>query len=441
MPKFNKRKNNRWMNSTLDDLYGPDDTGSTSDNTSDDSWDEILEDIDDDNKDFIEIVDNRTGSEVTSVKPALTAIERMTARSGRPISRSQPASPQSSAEPMISPIRAVVPVGGLGPDDPPEPDGGEFANLWDCGTLLQSLDWHADTHATFGSKAIKAIERMTLPNPIREGIHALVAGQATNAPIMLSEKVCRIAAGHIHRGLVPLIIDDPEFEFAFVTIIDGDATTSTDVPVIDLVGSQAKFLPVIRAMSKNFLGMTELAFFNSHRHPLGGRVLHRHEHFLVWGPNVFAKAKAVASRRMSVFAPNFTGATQIKVQRVEASEANLARMAAYLFKAPSKAMTWKPEHQGKPGYLHHSEKGDRAINYLRMAQLRSMLLIDDVLHAGGQGKAIRSDLIKLLRATCKSEVPVQSRRFQFDEIASFWVQVAQELERTMWQLPVIIRRR
>lgn len=137
------------------------------------------------------------------------------------------------------------------------------------------------------------------------------------------------------------------------------------------------------------------------------------------------------------FLPNVTQAPQIDVRKVVGSEINLARVCAYLFKAPYKAMTWCPPREGKAGHMHQSEKGDRYIRYLRMAQIRSMMTFEDATFGGGEGQSIRSGLIKLLRVICEADAPATVRRLHPDAIASFWVQVGKELGKTQWALPVI----
>ncbi len=208
-----------------------------------------------------------------------------------------------------------------------------------------------------------------------------------------------------------------------------------------LPASPGHFSAAINTMSPNFFGVTELALFNSHSHPDGGQLVQRHEHALIFGAGVLAKARAVAARHMSHFEPNATGAAQIDVRKVEPAEINLARMSAYLFKAPHRAMTWCPSKDGKPGHMHQSEKGDRQLRYLRMALLRSMISLEDVTFGGGEGQRIRSQIIKLVRATCAADASLKTRLLHPDEIGSFCVELAKQLGKVDWTLPVIARQK
>ena len=162
---------------------------------------------------------------------------------------------------------------------------------------------------------------------------------------------------------------------------------------------------------------------------------------MIWGPDILSKAQAVAAKHMDKFAPNFTNAPQIDVRRVRTDVVNLARVCAYLFKPPHRAMTWCPPRDGKKGHMHQSEKGDRFIRYLRMAEIRSLLTFEDICFASGEGQDIKSGLTKLLRATCESDAGGDRRPMHPDAIASFWAAVARALGKADWHVPVIKRRR
>lgn len=406
----------------------------------DDDWDKLLADAEEVEIPVVNVTRKVKAKGRSSVKKPPTSIERIVATlPAKAIPASQPASPSPKAK--VRKVVNVTRVDAVGPASSPEPGDKSIRSLWECATAEDVWEWQAETHAKLSRKALAAIKDRILSDVTRAGINALVSEQATDVPIMANERVCSLAAQDLHRKLSAIADANPGIEFALVTIIDGGRQTSSDKPIIDLGEPRSKVLSVSRKMSKNFLGSTELAFFNSHTHPHGGRTIHPHEHFLIWGQNVFAKAKTVAAKRMADFGENFTGAPQIDVRRVSSDSQNLARMAAYLFKAPAKGMTWRPAKGERKGYLHGSEKSERNITFLRMAQLRSMLSIEDVVLAGGQGKAIRSDMIKLLRASCKSEVPVQSRVMRVDEIPAFWVEAARELGKSTWRLLVIISKK
>lgn len=335
--------------------------------------------------------------------------------------------------------KAISPARELGPDSLPEPNDYAVKSLHACSTVEEVGGEHTKWGRRFNDKVLKAIKKRKISDDSRLKIEALLDGTATSSPILTNNKVLEEAWQHVHRQLVAMTKDDPEIEFAMVTFISGDGGTSANAPVIELYHSREAVLRVLRSMALNFIGMSELAMFKSHRHPDGGRYLQRHEHVLIYGKGVVAKAEQVAQRRMSDFPPNITDAPQIDVRRVKGTEVNLARVCAYLFKSPHKSMNWCPPRNGKPGHMNQTEKGERPFTYLRMAQIRSMLTIEDVLFAGGACKQVKKDLVTLVEGLCRSHGPAQSRLLHPDAIASFWAEVNKELRRPQWRVPVIAR--
>ncbi|SMC82706.1 hypothetical protein [Novosphingobium sp. B1] len=312
-------------------------------------------------------------------------------------------------------------------------------SLWACNTLDDVETLHSKWSASFSHKCMIAVARRKLDEKYKEKVKLLLEGVATNSPNILNPAVLTLGWQHTGRSLYAIAKAHPDWEFAMITTIDGDFGTSTVAPFVDITLSHQRAQRTLRAMGGNFIGSSEIASFKSHRHADGGRHLQWHGHAITFGPNIVTKAKEVAKRHMNKFAPNFTDAPQINIRRVAATELNLARVCAYLFKQPHKTMNWVPPHDDKPGFMNQTEKGERFINYLRLAQIRSMLNIDDILFAGGECKAIKSDLIKLVRQTCKSNVPSQSRVLHPDAIPSFWNEVNKALNRNDFQVPVIGR--
>jgi len=319
------------------------------------------------------------------------------------------------------------------------PDGRALKALWNCHTQedveLISKEWLTN----FARCCINAISKRKLPPEMRSQIEGLLNGSATSSPNMLNPKVLMMAWSHTFRFLHSVAQSDPEIEFALVTIIDGRGATSAHAPVVELHDARERAQRVIRAMATNFVGIQEMAMFKSHKHANGGRLIQCHQHILIYGKNIVQSAKRVAAKRMSDFAPNLTLARPIDVRPVKATDVNIARICAYLFKPPLKAMNWVPPRDGKPGFMNQTMEGTRYINLLRMAQIRSMLAIEDVVFAGGGCKSMKSDLVKLLRQTCSSHVPVSTRQLHPDAIPSFWNEVNKALGRMDYQLPVIGR--
>lgn len=312
-------------------------------------------------------------------------------------------------------------------------------SLFRCTTVDEVQALHDKWAGRFEAKCRLAYKRRKLPVEMRSTIDALLDGRATTSPNLLNLKVLKTSWEHCFRLLWAVAEGNRDLQFALVTIIDGNGATSSYAPFIELANATRKAQGLARAISPDFLGVNEMALFKSQTHPDGGRHMQTHQHILCLGENVVARAKEVAKKRMFTFEPNVTSAPQIDIRPVEATKVNLARVCAYLFKQPHKSMNWVPARDGKPGFMNQSEKGERAINYLRVAQIRSMMNVDDIMFAGGACKVIKSDLIKLLRQYCLSEVPIIGRELHPDAVPSFWNEVNKALNRPELRLPIIGR--
>lgn len=232
------------------------------------------------------------------------------------------------------------PVFPLDSVNAPEPSDKFHKGLWSCTTEEMVLSLFNKWWKGFNRKARRSVKHRKIAPGIRSTLEALLDRPgATSTPLLNSQLICTEAYKFLHAQLVALAAADPEMEVGFVTFICGTGATSHNRPVIELCESQAKVQRTLRAMSENFFGITELVLFNSHTHADGGQLVQRHEHALIWGKNILARASLIAAKHASHFAPNFTNAPIINVKRVPINAVNLARMAAYLFKPPYKCLT------------------------------------------------------------------------------------------------------
>jgi hypothetical protein len=320
----------------------------------------------------------------------------------------------------------------------PEPRDKFGKGLWACKNVEEVKDTLTKWQRGFEGKVEKAVKNRKLSPERRAMLEALLKQPgATSTPILANDLICMEGFKLLHARLVSITSADPTLEVALVTVISGDGETSHFCTEIELFKSQKRVQETLRAISPNFFGITELALFNSHTHPKGGRMIQRHEHALVIGRDVVRQAQTVACKREKKFASNFTNAPVINVKKVATDSVNLARIAAYLFKPPYKCQTWNPPKANKPGHMSGSEKGDRYIRYLRLAQIRSMITIDQFTFGGGEGQRIRSDMIKFLRALATKEAVTSGRVLHPDAVASFWVELTKELKEDRWNLPII----
>ncbi|OJW66432.1 MAG: hypothetical protein BGO57_04125 [Sphingomonadales bacterium 63-6] len=321
------------------------------------------------------------------------------------------------------------------------PTDNRFKSLRLCNTKQDVDDRLAATYDKHAEKSRKAFEPRLLPGDKRNILEKASDGEIiTSLPLTCHKSIMLAASSMLGEALGEIASENPDIEVAFVTAIAGDGGTSHIRPFIELNLSQQRFKRTLSAISPNFFGVTELALFNSHSHPKGGQLLQRHEHGLVWGPGCLSRAQQIAESHMSRYPANRTEAPQLVIRDVGLSDINLYRMASYFFEAPCRCMTWCPPKAGRKGHMHHSEKGDRFMRYLRLIMIRMMLSLEDVSFAGGHGKAIRSNMIKRARAIAETHSS-SKRLLHPDEIASKIIELSAALKRKNWALPIIGRRK
>ena len=310
-----------------------------------------------------------------------------------------------------------------------------------CDTIEKVECWLFEGNSTLQRLALKSTKRKELPSDLRDRLdHLIISKGATSDPILLDHSIQHIAFQQLHENLVSVSeLNGDGVEFAFVTIIDGKFATSSHGTMLDLQQMKESGRRILQKMSPNFFAVIELAIFNSPKHPKGGRLISPHIHAMIWGEDVISKARSAAATLQRTITPNATGATPIVIRSVEPDPVNLARMAAYLVKSPDKCKTFYPGKDGKPGNTHHSRKSDRLINYLRLAELRSMLTFRDVTFASGEGLAVRSGTAKTLTHRALEQARMAARRFHPAEIPTFWIELKLAMGTTRFNLPIIKR--
>lgn len=321
------------------------------------------------------------------------------------------------------------------------PTDNRIESLWRCQTKPQVDERQTSTYDKHAEKSRRAIQKARLPDDKRNILEKASDGEIiTSLPLTCHKSIMLAAGSMLGEALGEIAAENPDIEVVFITAIAGDGGTSHVRPVIELNQSQLRFKRTLSAISPNFFGVTELALFNSHSHSDGGQLLQRHEHGLVWGPDCLSRAQQVVENHMSRYPVNRTDAPQLLVRNVKLTDINLYRVAAYLFEAPCRCSTWCPPNEKRKGHMHHSEKGDRFMRYLRFTMIRMMLSLEDISFAGGHGKAIRSNMIKRARAIAETHSS-SKRLLHPDEIASVIVEISAALKKESWALPIIGRRK
>ena len=313
-------------------------------------------------------------------------------------------------------------------------------SLWSCDTVNKVEAWLLTGNSTFQELALKSAARKKLPPDLWGALEALVTAKgATSEPILLDPGIQLSAFHQLHESFEAVSRVRDDIEFALVTIIDGQFETSNHHTLLDIYNMKGSSRRILSRMSSNYFAHVDLALFNSHKHPRGGRLISPHVHAIIWGNDVVSKAFAIAKTLQVTIKPNATGATPIDVKSVGKDSVNLARMAAYLLKSPEKCKTFYPGKDGVAGNMHHSRKSDRLIRYLRLAEIRSMLTFKDMTFASGEGLAVRSGIAKTLTQFSQEQARKADRRFHPAEIPSFWNELKLTMGTTRFNLPIIKR--
>lgn len=311
-----------------------------------------------------------------------------------------------------------------------------------CKTVEEVEGWLLSSNATFQELALKSALRKNLPSDQLNDLVVLITSRgATSEPIQLDPGIQLSAFHQLHESFVAVSRVSDEIEFGLITIIDGNYETSdhhTELHLYEITESGRRKLS---KMSANYFGVVELALFNSHKHPSGGRLVSPHVHAIIWGVDVLAKARDIAKTLNKTITPNSTGADPIDVKSVDRDPVNLARVAAYLLKSQDKCKTFYPGKNGRRGNTHHSRKADRPIRYQRLAEIRSMLTFKDVTFASGEGQSLRSGIAKTLSLLAQEQARKAPRRFHPAEIPSFWGTLKVSMGTTRFNFPIIKRTR
>ncbi len=308
-------------------------------------------------------------------------------------------------------------------------------------TIAEIVAWQTETCDVFKAKCRRAMHRKNALDPHRSALNAIVSGAVfTSTPMLTMRVVVDLGRQHLFAGMQRAAEANPNVRCYFITIISGDDVTSHANTHIDL-SRLAREQAFLRDVSPNYFAVTELSLFNSHSYPGGGQIVQRHTHAVVLLNENDPDPSVAVAKHLKHFKPNFTGIPIIDVTPLGDHPMDPARVAAYMFKAPSRCKSWREGKKGKRSFINDNESGDRPSRYLRLAQIRSMLSLEDATFAGGLGAEIRSGLIKTARAQCAAEAPPASRLLHPDAIGSFWTDVMRALNRKSWNLPVIRTRK
>ena len=386
--------------------------------------------------DIIYIVESPASSATSFAKTQSQAKSSRADRRRENVKVDKEVSPAASEKPVTaaSHLHAVA-----AKDASQDIDFGDTLPL--CATVDEVRGWFLAQQVDFNEKVDRGFARRRLLDETRVRAETILHGVgAIPAYTLNNDRLALEAFEKLRTHIGGYVGADSANELALITFITGDGGTSMDRPVIEVRKSRKLVNDTIRTMKvPHWFGLIDLAFFWTIRHPDGGLHLQRHEHIIGWGRDFIVKAEAAVIKQSAKFTPNVTNIPGIKIKRAwDCSEANIARLAAYLLKAPAKGKNWF-EYPDGSYLMNHTQAKDRYIQFLRLGQIRSMLCLEDVVLGGGDGIKIKGSMVDEMRGLAAADARGRAIMHQ-DQVATDWEDFNQELGQAHWSLPAILRR-
>lgn len=384
---------------------------------------------------FITIVDSRPSSGQGSLKKRL---KDKSSKGGNGRENSKVIVPPVAANGKPSVIAEASVENPPGSNSSGDIEYGD--TLEKCSTVEEVREWLIRQQQDFNDKVARAFNWRKMSDETRCKADDILYGVGTNSAfVLIDDRLCIEAFEKLRNLLASYLSASGANEAALITFIMADGGTSMDRPVIEVRKSRKHVNDIMRKIAPHWVGMIDLAFFWTIRHEDGGLHAQRHEHVVAWGRDFIAEAKRIAEAQSKKLPANVTDLPVIKVVPAwDCSEVNLARLVAYLLKAPARGKNWFQYPDGRD-VMNHTEKKDRYIQFLRLAQLRSLLTLEDVILGGGDGIKVKGSMTRDMRGLAQAAARDRSS-IHPDLTATFWSVFNQELGQTHWGVPAIVRR-
>lgn len=221
-------------------------------------------------------------------------------------------------------------------------------------------------------------------------------------------------------------------ELYHVTLAFEDFLTGDKITVIDWPKIKKRVSTLMRRLGKDFIGMGEIDVLLNKNFMIDGvsqgRVLCPHFHILFWTSKPIQIIK-LSQQLSKPFAQNADGMKVVKITRCNDSDADVTRLASYLFKAPQGGKTlWMNKEFDGEGALQSvkisqrdsGEKNHRMIVFSRLAEILSHTEMKNLMISGGEGNALKFQLLKILVETNKLLGTPPPKEFGYKRTLSFW---------------------
>lgn len=240
-----------------------------------------------------------------------------------------------------------------------------------------------------------------LPNAddaARQRILALAGiGGRPERPLASDTNVLRWANSWLVRDMVRHRVANPNRRYFLITIADKLGFTSDHKPLVPLREIEGRAWRLINKHKLNAIGIIEGQPLANYPGGGAGRSILYHVHLIAWTTSAFdhvaAQAKMNGSRNFS----SPLGGRPVLIQPIADTPEDLARVAAYLIKAPHSAKN-RMSNNDKPGefMLMDTLKGYRPEFAVRMLEGLSQIELPDLIFGIGEGRLVNTQLRRAL---------------------------------------------
>lgn len=191
-----------------------------------------------------------------------------------------------------------------------------------------------DRYGKFGQKALKALGKGKAKRRYERALGRLIGEQEAYPVLTASNGRSRWAlVRSVYKQCRRLWRAEPSYEFAHVTIILDDWTTSDETTVLELRRLRRRARHMLSQISEHYIAYVELQAFANVKAPSGGKLLSAHVHAVVFGENTLANGATVTKRLNKKLGPQICGVSPLDCKPVIDTDADLLRVTRYGLKA------------------------------------------------------------------------------------------------------------
>lgn len=218
----------------------------------------------------------------------------------------------------------------------------------------------------------------------------------------------------------------------------GDLDTEMNLNAI-----KSKLRRALEPYGLSYLAVIEVEVFRNVSFEERGRMMCFHVHALAWG-NLVDRAKMQRELMSQFEVPISTLGSErrpvksVLVQWVTPTEVDVAWVLQYGLKSPWEAMNLYLSKDRKRSAITHSEKSDRMVISLRLAEILSMIELPALVSASGDGAAIRRRAVTELKAWAAKQSfrPIAGLSTQ-EDVLNYWAHLKEQQGLERFGTPVL----